>query len=56
VNSSFKTFLSKKIFSIKKLLRGGGIKEYDEGDEFKYDMRILVNVTMYPQYNNKKRF
>jgi hypothetical protein len=33
---------------------GGGIKENDERNEFKYDIRNFVNVTMYPQYNNNK--
>jgi hypothetical protein len=30
------------------------IKESDGGDKFNYDIlvRILANVTMYPQYNN----
>jgi hypothetical protein len=31
---------------------GGEIKENDGGGEFKYIVRTLVNVTMYPQYNN----
>jgi hypothetical protein len=31
---------------------GGGIKENDGGDEFKYDIRTFINVIMYPQYNN----
>jgi hypothetical protein len=34
---------------------GGRIKENDGGDEFNYDilLELFVNVTMYPQYNNK---
>jgi hypothetical protein len=31
---------------------GEGIKENDGGGEFNYDVRIFVNVTMYPQHNN----
>jgi hypothetical protein len=29
-----------------------GEKENDRGDEFNYDIRTFVNITMYPQYNN----
>jgi hypothetical protein len=30
----------------------GGIKENDGEGEFNYDIRTLVNVTIYLQYNN----
>jgi hypothetical protein len=34
----------------------GGVKESDGGDEFNYDniVSTLINVTMYPQHNDKK--
>jgi hypothetical protein len=37
---------------------GKGVKENNGGDEFNYDilLRTFVNVTMYPQYNNKDVF
>jgi hypothetical protein len=33
-------------------MRGGDIKESDGGDEFNYDVRNSINVTVYPQYSN----
>jgi hypothetical protein len=32
------------------------IKENNGGGEFNYDILTLVNVTMYPQYNNFFKF
>jgi hypothetical protein len=37
---------------------GEGIKENDGGGKFNYDwyiVRTFVNVTIYPQHNNKKK-
>jgi hypothetical protein len=36
-------------------MRGGRIKENDGESEFNCDIRILVNVTIYPQYNSNKK-
>jgi hypothetical protein len=42
-----------KMRPIKTILMGGGeTKENSEGVNLRYIVSTLVNVTMYPQYNN----